>query len=830
MKTVTKTALANLKLNRGRNLISGAAILLTTLLIFFTITIGLAAGSVELAAVNVYYPTYHAMFRGVTEENVQRLESQNEIETMGLREDFAYGVDDDADIGFYAMDEEGIRLSKIELEEGHFPREGKEIALSRGLLAEYGLEAGIGDQVTLPFQLVEDGGLGWQQEDTFRITGFLETDTDPENKAYGVICSLDYMRASVPAEDRAYRVLLRLKDTQEKGDGIETVDALEEKACEMGEDFGVDRDNVVVNTTYLLANYTDPGLYTGIGAIILVVVAAGVLCIYSIYYVSMVPKIQEYGRLRAMGATRRQIRQIVFREGLAVAFAALPAGLLLGSILARPVLLAIYKMAYDVETAYTEPGMHQLCVELIEKGQVPILRWWIYLLTVLAVLATVWLSLVKPMRLAARISPVEAMRYQGGSSRKKDRRGYESLNISRLTRTNLGRNKRRTVLTVLTLGSIGILFMAVATVLSCASPKEIARQEFEGDYQIYVDSWEGDKMNPDRAWASLMKDNPLSSAFAEEVRSVPGVEEVKVRSWLTGSLPELDPEEQVTTAKVEGYEDSYKEAVLSGITEGTADWEELKRGEKIIMNQRLQHWFPELTAGSQVKLLLETEQGPVERTFEIAAVGAYPSGICTGNFLLPAEALGLFTQADLSQTLVITVDKEQKEEAFQVLDAMAQISPYLATDTYDTHLQTWESGMGIIALLGYAFLIVLGAIGIMNLVNTMINSIYTRKKELGMMQAIGLSERQLLGMMQMEGLFYTAGTLAVALGIGSLAGYGVFRYMKAENIMNVTSYHYPALPAVLLALVVALTQVLLTCAVSRSFRKMSLIDRIRYSE
>lgn len=78
----------------------------------------------------------------MTEENVQRLESQNEIETMGLREDFAYGVDDDADIGFYAMDEEGIRLSKIELEEGHFPREGKEIALSRGLLAEYGLEAG----------------------------------------------------------------------------------------------------------------------------------------------------------------------------------------------------------------------------------------------------------------------------------------------------------------------------------------------------------------------------------------------------------------------------------------------------------------------------------------------------------------------------------------------------------------------------------------------------------------------------------------------------------------------------------------------------------------
>ena len=308
------------------------------------------------------------------------------------------------------------------------------------------------------------------------------------------------------------------------------------------------------------------------------------------------------------------------------------------------------------------------------------------------------------------------------------------------------------------------------------------------------------------------------------------MEEVKIRSWLSGSLPELDPESQITRATLEGYEDSYKDVILSGITEGTADWEELKKGEKLIMHRRLQRWFPDLTAGSRVKLLLETDQGPVEKTFEIAAVGDYPSGISSGNFLLPQEAFAQFTPANLSQTLVITVDKGQKEAAFQTLDTLAQTSPYLDTDTYDAHLETWKSGTGIMAFLGYAFLIVLGAIGVMNLVNTMINSIYTRKKELGMMQAIGLSEKQLLGMMQLEGLFYTAGTLAVALGIGSLAGYGIFRYMKAENIMNVTSYHYPFFPALLLALTVALIQMLLTRAVSRSFRKMSLIDRIRYSE
>lgn len=138
--------------------------------------------------------------------------------------------------------------------------------------------------------------------------------------------------------------------------------------------------------------------------------------------------------------------------------------------------------------------------------------------------------------------------------------------------------------------------------------------------------------------------------------------------------------------------------------------------------------------------------------------------------------------------------------------------------------------MQILSLLGYTFLGILGGIGMMNLTNTMINSIYTRKKELGMMQAIGLSEKQLIRMLQLEGVFYTAGTLIVSLGIGSLAGYGVFQYMEANNLMNVTTYHYPVIPVVILAIVVTFIQMILTYAVSRNFRKMSLIDRIRYSE
>ena len=91
------------------------------------------------------------------------------------------------------------------------------------------------------------------------------------------------------------------------------------------------------------------------------------------------------------------------------------------------------------------------------------------------------------------------------------------------------------------------------------------------------------------------------------------------------------------------------------------------------------------------------------------------------------------------------------------------------------------------SVLCYAFLIILGGIGIMNLVNTMMNSIYTRRRELGMIQAIGMSEKQLIRMLQLEGIIYTLGTLAVSVGIGSLVGYGAFLYAKPNTCFRSVS-------------------------------------------
>lgn len=833
MKTVTKTALANVKQNRGRNLISGTAILLTTLLVFMILTVGYGAVAVRFAAVNAYYPPYHAMFRQVSWENAQKLKQHNDLEAIGIRTDLGEGVEDDSLVLLLYMDEAARKLNLLKLSEGTFPQKGNEIAFPKEMLKEYGLTADIGDEITLPFQLYEDGGLGYQKEETFRICGFLDSEIDPEHKSYPVLVSREYMESAIPADERECRVMFRLKDV---GNLVETTDAIEERAKEIGVDFGVKENNVVINIEYLLANYTDPSALAAVVCIILVVVMAGVLTIYSIYYVSMVPKIQEYGRLKAIGATKRQIRQIVFREGVVVTAAALPLGLLIGSLLAGPLTKWIYRLATGIETEYTQAGFNALCIQLLEEGKVQVLCWWVYLITIGTVVLTVWLSLVKPMGMAAKISPVEAMRYQGKREKgKQKRKGFTQISLAGLTRANLSRNMRRTLLTILTLGAVGVLYLVVATVISCADPKEIAKQEFEGDYKIYVDSWEGDQMNPDRAWSSLMQKNPLTNELIARAEDVPGVEKVEVKTYLLGTFPELDPTGDIGGASIQGLDESYASQMEACQVDGHVTYEELEEGDKILMSKNMQHWFPQLKVGDQIKVSLKIAGETVDKSFEVGAVGDYPSGISQADFLVPTSVIEKIAGSlNLNDSCTIWlakgVDGDKKEEAFQALSALTDSSEYLAEDSFEKHQKNWETSMKIMSVMGYAFLIILGAIGVTNLINTMINSIYTRRRELGMIQAIGMSEKQLIRMMQLEGLFYTAGTLMVSLGIGSLAGYGAFLYAKYNGMMNITVYHYPMIPAVILTVTVLVIQLLLTYAVVKNFRKMSLIDRIRYAE
>ena len=863
MNTISRTALSNFKKNKSRNLLIGAAIALTAFLLTAAPTVILGFITIQNQAVNQYYPTFHAMFRDVDSQTAKKLLADERVEQAGLREDAAAMYcdrDPDVRITMLSIDQAAAELSRQELAEGHLPKKAEEIVVSKGVLEAMGLEGTVGDRIQVPFR--PNGGSETRESREFTISGMVaDSEISIRDSLYFCFVSDAFVREILTEDERQYRIYLRLAGA----DGMIT-DAIQEQIETLGGEYGVEKNEIILNGEYLMANYVDPATYSGLGLMMALIALTGALTIYGIYYVSMLDKVQEYGRLRAVGATKRQIRQLVFREGLAVAAIAVPIGMLLGLLGGVQMirLTARYSVSSDIAVAYQMK-------QIVENGEVNLIQPWIIAFGVLISFATVYISLLKPMRTASRISAIEALRYQGdaGSTRVswkrsgpgteaekiaaagrkksagllhfwkksstagKTRKGYEEIDIRKLTLTNLSRNKKRTVMTIFTLGATGILFMVVATVCSCMSPKDMVRDDLREDIRLSVDSW-ADPMYPERALNKIQQNNPLTEELKEQLLQIGGVKDIDVDMAVNVRLDgPTEADGSPLASGITGVSARALEALRDYVAEGSLDDPSLTEGTGIILGEKFRDRFEEMKdwkPGKTIRMELMDGENILQKEFRIAAVVNGP-GSYGGTWLaMPADALQSLCETNLTDCLEITVESGMEKSAAEEVRHLTADLEYLEIRTYAEAFEEAEKSIGILLSICYGVLLIFSLIGILNLVNTMINSVYVRRRELGMLQAIGMSERQTVNMLQMEGLFYTMGTLALSLGLGSLLGYGAFLWSKKTGIFSIMNYRYPVVPALVLAAAVLTVQLLVTYLVNQSFRKQSLIDRIRFAE
>lgn len=820
MKMTTRVAYCNMRHYKSKNILIGIAIILTTLLLFVIPSIGKDMVEVNFAVINKIYPTWHALYRNVDESTVMKLAAHHDVKTYGLRSDAGYMNLEDATVSMMYMDRTGMELYKVKLKEGQLPQKENDIVVSKGILEALGQNGKIGDTITVPYQILKDDGLDYTKEKEFRICGFLaDNESSKEQKQYTSLVSEAFLKAEIPVEQVKYRFLLQVNGQK----GNTTADYTE-TIQNIARQFGISEDDMNINKEYLAANYVDPATIPVIVGIMLIVVLAGIITIYSVYYVSMNQRVREFGKLKAIGATKRQLRQIVLREGMGVALFAIPIGLLIGTVAVKVVLLQFVEHAKDSNVLITE------AYKVVAKGEVQLYYWWIYLLAIAVTLCTVYLSLMKPMRMAAKVSEIEAMRYQGGSKRQKSsRKGYQFLNIGRLTKRNLAENKKKSTITIVSMAVTGIFVMMVATVLSCANPMESAKSSIVGQYEISPIVESGNKEHPEYEWAEVQKNNPLNEGLKQQIEELDGVERVDVFTALkvSGGLFE----EEIGSEFINGVPEEYAEELKKGITEGNVTYEELKSGDKVILDRALLHWYPDIKVGDKLKLNIHDGDNTFQKEIEVAAIGEYGTGLTNYNCLIMAkEGAEKLTINNSSSYFQVIADKDYDEALEASLQAIVDGSGRLQMRTWKNEYDTWENAMQMTRGACYAFIIILAAISIMNLINTMINSVHVRKKELGMMQAIGMSDRQLMKMLQLEGIFYTVGTLIISIGVGSLAGYPLFLYAKRTGMFDISTYHYPVTAAIIIILTLFVIQMLLAIFIAKSVRKDSLIERIRFSE
>ena len=426
MKTITKLAWSNNRKNRTRSVLIMLSVFLTTVLFSAIATFGY--GQIRFQSVNAeeFYGSYYGTYVGVNEDQIAEIQKRSEFDRIG-RAAVIGEIENARTISMVWMDEETMQLTNMEkqLQEGSFPEKENEIAGQKAMFERLGYpDAKPGDTVTVSFRR---NNAETYQEKEFIISGIVEQSLEElENQSYTAYVSQACYESLYRPEERAYSIYFTLSDAVSVNSST-----LEMTIKDLAESCGINPEYAVVNGYYSMW-VMDPGAEMIAGCIVvaLIVVFFAVLVIYNIFQVGLVQKIQEYGKIRALGATKKQMKKLVFREGMMLALISVPAGLIVGAII--PVIFMDAWLSKSVVFGSEE-------VVRVNMISVPLL-----LLCAAASVLTVWIALRRPMKTVSRISPVEAVRFQGDTKKNRGfRKGKKQMSVRQLTGANMAMNRKQ---------------------------------------------------------------------------------------------------------------------------------------------------------------------------------------------------------------------------------------------------------------------------------------------------------------------------------------------------------------------------------------------------
>ena len=329
----------------------------------------------------------------------------------------------------------------------------------------------------------------------FTVSGILyDRDEYTIEASYVVFGSQDFYNERVAEGDRQYNIYFTLSDSANV-----SMNNVAPVIKEIADSCGIDQKNVIINDLYL--QWVLQPSYEMIvvcGTLILGIVLFSVVVIYNIFQVGIAQKVQEYGKIKALGATRKQMKQLIFREGILLAVPSIPLGLLFGFLIA--------KVSFNW---LVEQG--NLVSSGIKNHQVPLFSLTIMLICIFVSFLTVVLALRKPMKIVSRISPIEATRYLDGSKTQKQgrRKGRKDVTVFSMAMANVTGNPKRTIATILTMGLSCVLFVIISNYVGNIDTEHEARIAINhGQFELQLDY----SQNYDEAYS----ENNLDTILTEQ--------------------------------------------------------------------------------------------------------------------------------------------------------------------------------------------------------------------------------------------------------------------------------------------------------------------------
>lgn len=865
--------------NGTRNLIAILAILLTTVLFTSLFTIAMSINnSFEQSNFRQIGGFSHGGFKYLTEEQYNELKEDPLIKEYGLRRFLGMPFDapfnkSHVEIGY--SDAKQAHWMYCDPVEGRLPAEGTdEAATDTRILALLGVEPKLGTPFTVTFDVD-----GKQTTQTFTLCGWWEYDEAivanhiliPESRVDAV---LDELHITPPGKDGmtgAYNLDVMFDNAVNISEKMDTVLAnygyqdqsrTEDGYISTGVNWGY--------TATSLFSDMDTGTILSILAVLLLILFTGYLIIYNVFQISVTNDIRFYGLLKTIGTTSRQIRRIVRQQALLLSIFGIPLGLIVG---------------YGVGALLTPVVISRLDgIPHIATSPSPV----IFILSALFALLTVLLSCRKPGRIAGRVSPIEAVRYTEGSSKRTRERRTRGAKIAQMAWANLGRNRKKTVLTVTSL-SLAVVLLTLTVIFTSGfdMDKYISRNMIS-DFVVAEASYF-------QTGGGFSADTALPQSVVDTVNAQGGIADGGVVYGRTTSVQEFVSEDWFRTSKSHYADQEELDAMLS-VRERGADgtilddaqiygMDDYTRGHLNVLEGDLStldqpgtrniaavysmddydnpvmdsHWAK---IGDTVTLryveefefydpstgeVLDPENIPDDQPYRTRAIKyrdidytvtalvdvPYPLSYRyygSDEFILNDQT---FIQDSGTSSIMLYAFDMQDEATVQNMETFLADTTQNELSSYDfeskaTYAAEFEGFRNMFLMLGGVLSFIVGLVGVLNFFNAVLTGIITRKREFAVLQSIGMTGHQLKTMLMIEGSLYTLSAILVTFALNLI--FSPLLEHGMNQIFWFFSYHFTVTPILIMFPIFLLLGVLIPLVTYHATNKQSIVDRIREND
>jgi putative ABC transport system permease protein len=789
-------------------------IILASMLICTVTNLGFSVQQGIINNVLEYTGDNQVRLNNITEEQAVWLSEQKEIALadlylslrgLGEKTEDTYdniGITYSSGLGYVA---------NFKLTTGRAPQADNEAVIPPHLAELLGIEPAVGAEFEILYYGRSSDGTQMDAVTLrFVVCGVLQ-----EQRMYAAMGFYDMFISKSLAEQLDYDQLICLK-FHPKYDPRST-------AIRLAEEIGVPEKDVSFNESYLTAELNDPTTVIFVAVILLILSAAGALVIYNAYNLSVVKKIHQYGLLTVIGASKKQIRRCVYLEALFCTGIGLPVGLLTGTLIGYVSISALNGIANYPTTYVLAPAA--------------------YLLSAIVTLVMVLIGVRRPAKKASKIAPVEAVRFADTDEKAGKRKQMENVTLNSLAKINLSRARGRTVGTIMSLSLSGILFLGFSTVAFSMrdSADGIIKQTVYGDIQLTAG----------RYGIVQKKSDPLTHEMVETIRALDGVQ--KTTTVMEQGLCEI-----VKTPNGEDYPDDRGDVigvtadvlqeVIAHIYDGEvtpADFEDPRNVIAVIPTDYKVDYYTNNYKIDYANILKSYEVGNhldftltgsnswfTDKTAVLNIIGLvreedisrlmYGYGIYPDLYTLQDSfaALGWDTTYD---RVILNIDSAKHDDIYIVIEQLCGNDTDLNLESFVRMKDELTRQLtGLIAVV----LLMLGVVvlnGVMNLIGSTVMGIEQRKKELGVLMAVGLSRKAVGKMLTREGLWTSlfCSVLSVVFGLGF--GIGLYNLVVCAGA-DYMHFVFPIWPLFSLCAVLGFVPYAVTILASRGLRRATIVE------